>query len=509
MTTLIPKFDLMNGGTTPTGAVNRAINFKLADFISVKDFGAFGDGSTDDTTAIKNALSYCSSLSNGCTLFFPTGKYKCSSGITINTGTTSVDFCGSTLDFTSLTSGNAISIVTTITDGNIQNANNYAHPIQNGILYAADGSLPVTAFYFDSTGFVAGSGGSVKNVSCINFATDVYFNNGAFCIEFEHCNFQQIYNSGSMTTYSIVAPNASNAGERNSFIGCMWNNRNLVLNHTNFNANMFFIDCSFDYATRIMTITAGAVYLQSCHIENSSTTDYLFSVVNTNSVLCLTGCDIITQSARTIPPFYSDSTCTLGGVCIDNCRSTGAYTFPLLVDGTGKTVIRNVMQSVIFGASTASAYQNYLAYGDFENSNYTGEWTLTGGTVRSAAKAYTGSYSLSFPASVSQTPGASVTLPMQANQVFAGQFYFQFNNASGTGATFFVVYNFLNSGGNSLFTGAALSQTTEVNTWTLLTLGPQIRTPIGTAKIQIGISIYGTSSGTPTAYIDNVIFNVY
>ena len=69
MTTLIPQYDLKNGGSTPAGAVNRAINLKLAETISVKDFGAVGNGVIDDTNAIIAAQAACIA---GQALYFPT-----------------------------------------------------------------------------------------------------------------------------------------------------------------------------------------------------------------------------------------------------------------------------------------------------------------------------------------------------------------------------------------------------------------------------------------------------
>lgn len=154
MTTLIPKFDLMNGGSTPTGAVNRAINLKLADFVSVKDFGAVGDGSTDDHVAIQNAVNLAQNI------YFPasTGAYIV--GTTINvpsntniiidnsatvkaastltgdifkaTSVNNVNFNGGTIDGNSASSGaNGINIVTS-TNCSVKNCtikNTQAHSI--------------------------------------------------------------------------------------------------------------------------------------------------------------------------------------------------------------------------------------------------------------------------------------------------------------------------------------------------------------------------------------------
>jgi hypothetical protein len=56
MTTLIPKFDLKDGGATPAGAVNRPINEKLAEAVSVLDFGAVGNGVANDAPAFQAAI---------------------------------------------------------------------------------------------------------------------------------------------------------------------------------------------------------------------------------------------------------------------------------------------------------------------------------------------------------------------------------------------------------------------------------------------------------------------
>lgn len=63
-----------------TGAVTTNVQAKLRQYVSVKDFGAVGDGATDDTAAIAAAETAC--LASGQSLYFPAGTYKCLTGLT-------------------------------------------------------------------------------------------------------------------------------------------------------------------------------------------------------------------------------------------------------------------------------------------------------------------------------------------------------------------------------------------------------------------------------------------
>ena len=88
-----------------TGSVATTVENKLAQTVSVADFGAVGDGATDDAPAFQAAIDYLHSI-NGGTLYVPYGRYKFDSYVTVynfiriegwgfgNTGTV---FYGSTI----------------------------------------------------------------------------------------------------------------------------------------------------------------------------------------------------------------------------------------------------------------------------------------------------------------------------------------------------------------------------------------------------------------------------
>jgi len=79
-----------------TGAIVASVQDKLREQISVKDFGATGNGTDDDTAAIQLAVDYAATLigalslrGTGVAIFFPAGSYLVSSPILVTEHATS------------------------------------------------------------------------------------------------------------------------------------------------------------------------------------------------------------------------------------------------------------------------------------------------------------------------------------------------------------------------------------------------------------------------------------
>jgi hypothetical protein len=76
-----------------TDAVSRTVSSKLQEWISVTDFGAVGDGVTDDTEAITNAITY--TATNKIPLYWPEGKTYGVSNISVLIGGAVFNWMGS------------------------------------------------------------------------------------------------------------------------------------------------------------------------------------------------------------------------------------------------------------------------------------------------------------------------------------------------------------------------------------------------------------------------------
>lgn len=94
-----------------TSSVQESLVTKISERVSVKDFGAIGNGSTDDTTAVTNAIANAGNAS----IYFPAGTYLISS-VTINK---SITLYGDGIGSTTIKPKNAASDVFNVTTSQV------------------------------------------------------------------------------------------------------------------------------------------------------------------------------------------------------------------------------------------------------------------------------------------------------------------------------------------------------------------------------------------------------
>jgi hypothetical protein len=188
MTTLIPKFDLKDGGSTPAGAINRTIYEKLADTVSVKDFGAIGDGATNDTAALQAALN---SIASGGSLYFPFGTYN-HTGLSLTGSNINLYGDGAKLVYSGVSDGFLIQ------SANNANASNF---YMSGLTFKNG----VSAFK------IKGQGTGIY--SNINITSCIFDTSTSGMVWFEHCSdtvfdSNKLYDGGDNGVYYSFSNNA-------------------------------------------------------------------------------------------------------------------------------------------------------------------------------------------------------------------------------------------------------------------------------------------------------------
>lgn len=200
-------------------AVATTVQAKLRETISVKDFGAVGDDSHDDTTNIQAAINYANSI--GGDVYFPAGTYKISNTLLIDNSTSVSGFDKASVYGDSSASVQIRGIagnfdMLEITGGSVD-AGVHSHQVIRGLFFVKDdrqGAL----IKGDNLAFI-----SFEDISCLNgnysfYATDILSS------VFYDCVFR-FANYGMRCEYaSFSRPNAL------TLLGCV------LGNHLNFGA---------------------------------------------------------------------------------------------------------------------------------------------------------------------------------------------------------------------------------------------------------------------------------
>ena len=92
------------------GSILRTQHDKNSDYVNVKDFGAIGDGITDDTAAIKSAIAYAGTIKG--VVYFPDGIYKISSTLALPSNVSIVGRSRESVFITKTTSDTVTVLVT-------------------------------------------------------------------------------------------------------------------------------------------------------------------------------------------------------------------------------------------------------------------------------------------------------------------------------------------------------------------------------------------------------------
>jgi len=213
-----------------TGAVATTAQAKMRETISVKDFGAVGDDTHDDTTNIQAAINYANTI--GGDVYFPAGIYKITNTLTINNSGDETDTFKASMYGDSSSSARIRGVagnynMLEITGGTVSSGL-HSHQVIRGLFFVKEGLTSTGACISgDNLAFL-----SLEDVSCLGgeysfYATDVLSS------VFYNCVFR-FAGTGMRAEYTNVSyPNAL------TMVGCViGNNLNAgawILGGTTFN----------------------------------------------------------------------------------------------------------------------------------------------------------------------------------------------------------------------------------------------------------------------------------
>ena len=276
-----------DGGSIHTLENGLKAKLIIKDSVNVKQFGAKGNGTNDDTQLIQNALDFVQNsytTGHSFSLIFPTGKYIITETLNLSyyTRIKSAGFVRFQIpsNITNITIF-AINEIAKLTSSYFAGAGIFDAPIIDG----SNGGIVINGNSNKGTGSLIGikmgdivgtpstseplHGLAIKNVSFHNLTTCLLLiPNNLFCNNFENLTF---YNSGIGVQYSTQSVESVNSGERINFDNCTFGNVAESI-HLYVHVALKFTNCSFDFCgcVGVNDSNMGRLEFYNCWIERNA-----------------------------------------------------------------------------------------------------------------------------------------------------------------------------------------------------------------------------------------------
>lgn len=253
--------------------------------VNILDFGAVGDGVTDDTVAIQAAIDYVVASATPNDLVFPEGTYKCSATIVVNVGFVSCIGQRAVLDFSTIGNIAAIQMI----GGNFYFGEPYnqSDAVFSGFKIIGPSTSIASGITFDQN--TVGGGPAhmiVRDCTITKFNNGLTFANNAYLITIEHCGIFECFRC-------VFKPSGTtNAGENIRVNNCTLFNSDEGFRNDNGSANFNFVGTSFDGLLTSVAITNGQANFTGCHFEYVAVANVAFNI-SANCIVTCSGCFFI------------------------------------------------------------------------------------------------------------------------------------------------------------------------------------------------------------------------
>ena len=316
-----------------TGGVATNVEDKLAQYVSVKDFGAVGDGVADDTAAIQDALDYFVTAATPGQVLFPSGTYKCTTTLDVNAGYVSCIGDRAALDFSTI--GNIPAVQ--FSGGNAVSGQPYnqADCVFSGFNITGPSTLIAAGLLFETPSSPGPAHMTVRDCVITNFNNGITFFDNAYLITIEHCDIWGCYRCVYMPAGS------TNAGENIRFNNCTLFNSDEGFKCEQGSTTFNFVGTSFDGLLTSVILTAGQANFTGCHFEYVTVANTALDIA-ANCIVTCTGCFFLNTFAS------QDK-------YIDNAGFLSIYGGRISVADTATNVVYSTSRLTMLGCHIQSA----------------------------------------------------------------------------------------------------------------------------------------------------------